>query len=1223
MALLSPGVEVTVIDQSQYIPAATNSVPYILIATAQNKVSGTGTGVAAGTLKANANKVYPITSQRDLSTTFGVPFFYKTTAGTPINGYELNEYGLLAAYSALGVTNRAYVQRVDVDLAALTASLVRPVGTPPNGTYWLNTANSLYGIFQWNITTGAFTNYVPMVITDSTQLEYNTTVPVQSLGSIGDYAITATNVNNPGYFKRGGPTASQTSSSYLSNLYNTWQQVGSTAWQTSWATVQGTLAPTSLTAGDTFYINGSLITVPASTNNTVTGVSNAINGVPITGVYSAHIDGKLTIYADNTATGMSLSVTGASGTGTTATLTFSSQSYLPYDPGSTITVTGLTSTGAAYNGTYVVTACTLTSVSFASTATATYVSGGTIRQPGGVMILSATGTVLDDLGINQGGYYAPTFLAAPNYSAPRWRSTDAVPQPTGSVWQRTNNVNLGANLSVQKYNTTLGTFVQQTCAIFSSDAQALYGLDPSGGGTNIVSGTTIACTNPGFATPATLGFELFERYATGATIVTGSTDSPGAFTSGNTFTIAATVPGTATVAPAVTVTLTGTSVSAFITAVSAAVGSSEFASYVSASVNSVGAIVFTHSAGGDIILKNGTGTPLTTAGFTTATTFCRAGASSSLILSYWVGTPTFTYSASSVAPDQDPASGTYWYYSATTSNADIMIQNNGEWRGYQTVSNDVRGDNLTLTNAAGPIFSTTAPTTQTNTAKSPLAYGDLWIDTADLENYPVIYRWSNINGADQWAQINNTDQTTENGILFADARWSYNGTTNPITDAIPPINSNTFLTSNYLDIDAPDPMLYAQGTLLWNTRRSGFNVKKFEADYFNPASFNVDPYSGATQYAYNNFVTYNGVIYVCIETPPGTGYDPSDTEYWADLQTNTWVTASGNKSNGAPYMGRQAQRAIIVEAFKAGIDTSIQAREEQRAFNLIACPGYPELIVNMVELNNDRKNTAFIVGDTPLRLGPDTDSLTTWQNNNSGLGLPTGDGLATSDEYLGVFYPSCQTSDLSGSAVVTYPSHMMIRTIIRSDEVSYPWLAPAGTLRGVIDNAALLGYVNATTGEFVSLGVSQTLRDVLYQISINPITFIPGIGITNFGNKTATSLSTAMNRINVARLVAYLRARLGQIGNQYLFQPNDQITRNSIANAVTSLMLDLVAKRGIYDYLVVCDLSNNSPTTIDANELFVDVAIEPVKAVEFIYIPLKIATTGAIARTLTTVATAG
>ncbi len=75
MALVSPGVEVTVIDESQYIPSAVNTVPYFLIATAQNKVSSDGVTVAAGTLAANANKTYLITSQRDLAATFGVPFF--------------------------------------------------------------------------------------------------------------------------------------------------------------------------------------------------------------------------------------------------------------------------------------------------------------------------------------------------------------------------------------------------------------------------------------------------------------------------------------------------------------------------------------------------------------------------------------------------------------------------------------------------------------------------------------------------------------------------------------------------------------------------------------------------------------------------------------------------------------------------------------------------------------------------------------------------------------------------------------------------------------------------------------------------------------------------------------------------------------------------------------------------------------------------------------------
>jgi phage tail sheath protein FI len=279
--------------------------------------------------------------------------------------------------------------------------------------------------------------------------------------------------------------------------------------------------------------------------------------------------------------------------------------------------------------------------------------------------------------------------------------------------------------------------------------------------------------------------------------------------------------------------------------------------------------------------------------------------------------------------------------------------------------------------------------------------------------------------------------------------------------------------------------------------------------------------------------------------------------------------------------------------------------------------------MNMVELNNDRNQTCFVIGDTPLRLGPDTTALTDWSTNGSGAGIATQDGLSSNDEYLGVFYPSCQTTDLSGSAVVQPPSHMMIRTIIRSDAAAYPWLAPAGTRRGVIDNAASIGYVNATTGEFVTIGVRQALRDVLYNIDINPITFVPGVGITNFGNKTATSVTSAMDRINVARLVAFIRARLESIGKQFLFEPNDQITRNEIQNAISGLMNDLIAKRGIYDYLVVCDLTNNTPARIDANELYVDIAIEPVKAVEFIYIPLRLKNTGEIAASMAATAVAG
>jgi phage tail sheath protein FI len=189
---------------------------------------------------------------------------------------------------------------------------------------------------------------------------------------------------------------------------------------------------------------------------------------------------------------------------------------------------------------------------------------------------------------------------------------------------------------------------------------------------------------------------------------------------------------------------------------------------------------------------------------------------------------------------------------------------------------------------------------------------------------------------------------------------------------------------------------------------------------------------------------------------------------------------------------------------------------------------------------------------------------------------------------------------------------MMIRTFIYNDNIAYPWFAPAGTKRGVVDNANAIGYVNAQTGEFITIGVNQGIRDVLYENHVNPITFVPGVGITNFGNKTTFGDTTALDRINVARLIAYMRGRLEVIGKTYLFEPNDQITRNDIKLNIENLCIDLVAKRGLYDFYVQCDTQNNTPARIDANELWVDIAIEPVKAVEFIYIPLRIKNTGEI-----------
>jgi len=265
----------------------------------------------------------------------------------------------------------------------------------------------------------------------------------------------------------------------------------------------------------------------------------------------------------------------------------------------------------------------------------------------------------------------------------------------------------------------------------------------------------------------------------------------------------------------------------------------------------------------------------------------------------------------------------------------------------------------------------------------------------------------------------------------------------------------------------------------------------------------------------------------------------------------------------------------------------------------------------MVILNQDIGQTAFIIGDTPMRLEPSASALKDYGNGNAAA-VNGEQGIVTNDSYLGVYYPSGITSDNYGRNIVVPPSHMMLNVIVNNDNVSYPWFAPAGTNRGIVHNASSVGYIDSVTSEFKPTSLYQGLRDVLATVQINPIATLPGSGLTVMGQYTKTSISTSLNRINVARLVNYIRRQLNILSKPFLFEPNDSQTRNEIKRVIESLMHELVAQRGLYDYIVVCDTSNNTPTRIDQNQLWVDIAIEPVKSVEFIFIPLRLLNTGAI-----------
>ena len=319
-----------------------------------------------------------------------------------------------------------------------------------------------------------------------------------------------------------------------------------------------------------------------------------------------------------------------------------------------------------------------------------------------------------------------------------------------------------------------------------------------------------------------------------------------------------------------------------------------------------------------------------------------------------------------------------------------------------------------------------------------------------------------------------------------------------------------------------------------------------------------------------------------------------------------WRNAAGNQPDGSGSFGRHAQRKVIVAKMQASA-ASTKLREETISFRLIAAPGYPEMADEMFTLNSDRNETAFVIVDSPFRITP-TQAITWVQGTNATANGEA--GLVSGNTYGATYYPSVLTSDpVSGKNVIAPASHSVLYTYAYNDSVAFQWFAPAGLTRGQVQNATNVGYLNSE-GEFVAVALTQGDRDAMYQNKLNPIARFPGEGIMLFGQKSLAAGASALDRVNVARLTAYLRERFAVIGRPYLFEPNDANTRRNAKATFDGFLSNILTQRGVYDFAVVCDETNNTPARIDANELYIDVAIEPTKAAEFIYIPIRIVNTG-------------
>ena len=204
--------------------------------------------------------------------------------------------------------------------------------------------------------------------------------------------------------------------------------------------------------------------------------------------------------------------------------------------------------------------------------------------------------------------------------------------------------------------------------------------------------------------------------------------------------------------------------------------------------------------------------------------------------------------------------------------------------------------------------------------------------------------------------------------------------------------------------------------------------------------------------------------------------------------------------------------------------------------------------------------------------------------------------------YGAAYYPWVQTLDPATKQYVFVPASTMIPAVFAyNDSVAEPWFAPAGINRGGLGNV-----IRAASK------LSQTMRDNLYQGKVNPIATFPGQGVVVYGQKTLQTRASALDRINVRRLMIALKRYIGQIANGLVFQQNNASTRNAFLAQVNPYLESVQQRQGLYAFKVVMDDSINNAAVIDRNELVGQIYLQPTKTAEFIYLNFTLTPTGAV-----------
>ena len=323
------------------------------------------------------------------------------------------------------------------------------------------------------------------------------------------------------------------------------------------------------------------------------------------------------------------------------------------------------------------------------------------------------------------------------------------------------------------------------------------------------------------------------------------------------------------------------------------------------------------------------------------------------------------------------------------------------------------------------------------------------------------------------------------------------------------------------------------------------------------------------------------------------GQNAGDVKYFAGIGNTTYALKGGN--NYTSNNGYAATLGALITSYE-----KFQTKDEIAVDYLIEGPGITNRSESQAKINKladiaeTRKDCVALGG--PQR--GDVVNITSGATQTSNV-VSTLDG-ANSSSYLILDSGYKYMFDRFNNEFRWVPCNGDIAGLmVRTNREFYPWFSPAGQQRGVLNNATKLAY-NPT----------QAQRDTLYTKRINPIIFRPGIGIMLFGDKTALGYASAFDRINVRRLFLTVEQALERAAQAQLFEFNDEITRANFVNIVEPYLRDVQSKRGLYDFLVICDETNNTPDVIDNNEFRADIFLKPAKSINFVSLTFVATRTG-------------